>query len=78
MNLNTKNKKDLDKQIDDLVSHIDGFMSKENAGHLNITVDEDGEVKEEEMLVDNTGKCVNGACKAPTLFQGLDYDEEED
>ena len=78
MNLNPKKNKDIEQQVDELVAHIDGFMSKENAGHLNVTVNEDGEIDKEEMLVDNTGKCVNGACKAPTLFQGLDYNEEED
>ena len=77
MNSKVKNNKDLDKQVDELVAQIDGFMQKENAGHMNIKVNKDGVVDKEELLVDNTGKCVNGACKAPTLFQGLDYDEED-
>lgn len=75
MNLN-QNKKDLNKQIDELVKHIDDFMSKENAGHMNIKVNENGVVDKEEVFIDNTGNCANGACKAPTLFEGLDEEEE--
>lgn len=77
MNTKMKNKKSIDQQVDELVNQIDNFMSQENAGHMNITVDKNGEISKDEMLVDNTGKCVNGACKAPTLFHGLDYDEED-
>ena len=73
-----KTNKSLEEQVEELVSQIDSFMSKENAGHMNVTVNKDGEVNRDEMLVDNTGKCVNGACKAPTLFQGLDDYNEED
>lgn len=59
-------------EIDDLVSYIDNFMSKENAGHMNIKVNSKGQVTKEEILVDNTGNCVKGACQAPTLMEGLD------
>ena len=78
MNTKTKNKKTLEQQVDELVAHIDDFMSKENAGHMNIKVNEDGEIDSDDMLIDNTGKCVTGACQAPTLFQGLDDFNEED
>ena len=37
MNQN-KNKKELNDQVDELVKYIDEFMSKENAGHMNIKV----------------------------------------
>ena len=52
-------------------------MSKSNAGHINVKVNAQGEINKDELFVDNTGGCVNGACKAPTLFDGLDDDKEE-
>ena len=76
MNQN-KNKKELNDQVDELVKYIDEFMSKENAGHMNIKVNQNGVVDKEEIFIDNTGNCASGACKAPTLFDGLDSNEEE-
>lgn len=73
-----KNKKNITQQVDDLVKYLDDFMSRPNAGHLNIKVAEDGQVDKEELHVDNTGECCNSACKAPTLFEGLDINNEEE
>ena len=64
------------KQFEELVNYIDSFMSKSNAGHMNITVNENGQINKNEQLVDNTGNCHLSACKAPTLFDGLDYEDE--
>ena len=75
MNSN-KNKKVEEKEIEELVNYIDSFMSKSNAGHMNITVNENGQINKNEQLVDNTGNCHLSACKAPTLFDGLDYEDE--
>lgn len=71
-----KNKK-IEQQVDELVNYIDNFMSKSNAGHINVKVNSQGEINKDELFVDNTGGCVNGACKAPTLFDGLEDDKEE-
>lgn len=71
-----KNKNIDEKEIEDLVNYIDNFMSKSNAGHMKITVNEDGHINKSEQLVDNTGNCHLSACKAPTLFDGLDYEDE--
>ncbi len=77
--MNSKNKENLNKQIDELVNYVDNFMSKPNAGHLNIKVNEGGQINKEELNVDNTGGCCQSACKSPTLFEGLEnnFDEED-
>ena len=67
-----------DQEIDELVNHIDNFMSKSNAGHLNVKINENGHINKEELFVDNTGNCHLSSCKAPTLFDGLDYEEENE
>lgn len=66
------------KKIDDLVLMIDQFMAG-NGGHMNITVDPDGNVNTEETYAKTVTKtnsmdCATGdlACKVPTLFEGLD------
>lgn len=71
-----------DKRIDDLVSMIDSFMSNDG-GHMNVTVNEDGEVKTDEEYIDKdvvTLGCLdcanNMACSVPTLFEGMDREEE--
>lgn len=71
-----------DKKIDDLVSMIDQFMSG-NGGHINVTVDPDGNVKTEEtfsktVTTMNSMDCAAGdlACKVPTLFEGMDDDSD--
>ncbi|MGM9858124.1 MAG: hypothetical protein ACI311_02590 [Bacilli bacterium] len=71
-------KEDIEQQIDDLVDYIDNFMSKENAGHINITINKKGAINKDELFVDNTGGCVNGACKAPTLFEGVEEDDDKE
>ena len=40
-----------DKRIDDLVSMIDSFMSNDG-GHMNVTVNENGEVETDEEYID--------------------------
>ena len=71
-----------DKQIDDIVSMLDSFMSS-NGGHMNISVSQDGKVSAEKTMAKtvttlNSLDCAAGdlACNIPTLFQGLDTDEE--
>ena len=71
-----KNKID-DKEVSELVDYIDNFMSKSNAGHMNIIVNQKGDLIKETIYVDNTGGCVNSSCKIPNLFNGLDVEEED-
>ena len=70
-----------DPKIDDIVSMIDRFMSN-NGGHMNIQVDNDGEIQTEEtfsktIIQTNSSDCASGdtACKIPNLFEGLDTEE---
>lgn len=67
-----------DKKIDDIVAMIDGFMSADG-GHLNISVDETGNVASDSIHIDKTASvdCSKGnvACRVPTLFEGMDTDE---
>lgn len=69
-----------EKQIDDIVSMLDQFMSG-NGGHMNIQVAEDGTINAEKttaktITTTNSADCASGdlACKVPTLFEGLDGD----
>ena len=71
-----------DKQIDDIVSMLDSFMSS-NGGHMNISVSQGGKISAEKTMAKtvttlNSLDCAAGdlACNIPTLFQGLDTDEE--
>ena len=74
----TANKdKILEKDIEALVAEIDKFMSKPNAGHMNIKINENGHINKQEQLIDNTGNCLS-CFKAPTLFEGLDTKESEE
>lgn len=72
-----------EKQIDDIVSMLDQFMT-ENGGHMNIRVSEDGTISTHETMAKsvttmNSTDCADGnsACKIPTLFEGMDTDEED-
>ena len=46
-----KNKK-IEQQVDELVNYIDNFMSKSNAGHINVKVNSQGEINKDELFVD--------------------------
>lgn len=65
-------------KIDDIVAMIDGFMSNDG-GHLNVSVDETGEVKTDSVKIEKTASldCAKGnlACQVPTLFEGMDTEE---
>lgn len=72
-----------EKQIDDIVAMLDAFMSG-SGGHMNIRVDEDGTVTADKTMAKtvttlNSSDCAAGnmACSVPTLFEGLDFDDEE-
>ncbi len=74
------------KTIDELVKMIDSFMEN-NGGHMNITVNSEGEVSTEGELLDEVSvttmrslDCAAGdlACNVPTLTEGLDIDELRD
>lgn len=74
---------DKQKQIDDLVNMIDQFMTN-NGGHINVTVDNNGNINTDTEEVDvvsvKTMKsldCASGdlACNVPTLFEGIDEEE---
>ncbi len=75
-----------DKRIDELVRMIDSFMEN-NGGHINITVNNEGEINTEGELLDEVSvttmrslDCAAGdlACNVPTLMEGLDIDELRD
>ena len=72
-----------EKQIEDIVSMLDSFM-KENGGHMNIRVAEDGTINTDQTMAKtvtttNSLECAEGdlACRVPTLFEGMDHEEEE-
>ncbi len=71
---------DKEKQIDELVNMIDSFMSNDG-GHMNITVDKNGNISSDCEEVDrlsvktmNSLDCAEGdlACNVPTLFEGIE------
>ena len=75
--------------IDDVVAKLDQTFEK-GTGHVNITVQEKSIMlekidRDEENLVKVTEKLEptscdeqRGACKSPTLLQGLDNEREEE
>lgn len=69
-----------DKSIDDIVNMIDSFMQGDG-GHLNVSVDANGEVNTDSVNIDKTisTDCAAGnlSCKVPTLFEGMDRDDNE-
>ena len=68
-----------DKQIDDIIAMIDSFMT-ENGGHMNISVNNNGETKlNKNTKTTNSLECAAGdlACQIPTLHEGLDGNENE-
>jgi hypothetical protein len=72
-----------DKQIDEIVAMLDNFMTSDG-GHMNISVSEDGTVKADKTMAKtvttmNSLDCASGdmACKVPTLFEGMDQEEED-
>ena len=73
--MNKKDNKPLNEDIDALVDYIDNFMSKSNAGHMNIKVN-NGHINKEELYIDNSGNCQN-CYKVPNLFDGLDDKNKE-
>ncbi len=69
-------------KIDDLVSMIDSFMSN-NGGHMNVTVNKDGEIETDKEYVEkdvttlsSLDCCNNMACSVPTLFEGMDREDK--
>lgn len=72
-----------EKQIDDIVSMLDSFMA-ENGGHMNIRVSDDGTVSTEKTMAKTVTTmksldCAAGnlACSVPTLFEGMDAEDED-
>lgn len=73
----------MNNKVDDLVNIIDDFMAN-NGGHMNVVVDDNGDIKTEKEFIDDTSiqatittrnanECTtNSACSVPTLFNGLD------
>lgn len=70
-----------DERIDDIVNMLDDFMSKKG-GHMNIKVNSNGGVKfndkKKKVSVSKSLDCIEGntACSSPTLFEGLDDEDE--
>lgn len=71
---------DNQKKIDDVLSMIEGFMSK-GGGHMNVEVnpneDSKEDVLEKHVVTMGSNECAgqNMACKVPTLHEGLDREE---
>lgn len=67
-------KKIEDKKIDDIVAMLDEFTSNDG-GHMNIKVEDGGDVDFKIVDTHNTKACAKGtACQVPTFF---DKNEEE-
>lgn len=63
------------KKVDDIVSMLDAFMSG-GGGRMNIRYDLD---KDMSVNVANSTDCSGGnktACSVPTLFEGMDHEED--
>lgn len=66
-----------EKQIDTLVDMLDNFFENEG-GHINVKVDKTNDkIDLEKVEIEKNPDCINGACKTPTLFEGLDEKEGE-
>ena len=72
-----------EQQIDDIVSMLDSFMNG-NGGHMNIHVAKDGTINTDQTMsktvtTTNSLDCAEGdfACRVPTLFEGMDHEEED-
>ena len=72
-----------EKKIDDIVAMLDAFVSG-GGGHMNIRADKEGNVSTDgatakTVTTMNSLDCAAGnlACRVPTLFEGMDYDEED-
>lgn len=67
---------DNDKRIDDIIAMLDGFTSK-NGGHMNIEVNSNDINSKKVNTANSSDRCTgNMACKVPTLFEGVENDEE--
>lgn len=72
-----------DDRIDDIVNMIDSFMENDG-GHMNIKVEKDGNIKtniknSKTVSVSKSLDCMEGtACSVPTLFEGMDNQEDEE
>ena len=72
-----------EKKIDDIVAKLDAFVSG-GGGHMNIRTASDGTVSADTttsktVTTMNSLDCAAGnlACNVPTLFEGMDTDEED-
>ena len=72
-----------EKKIDDIVAMLDAFVSG-GGGHMNIRTASDGTVSADTttsktVTTMNSLDCAAGnlACNVPTLFEGMDTDEED-
>lgn len=64
------------KKVDDIVAMLDAFMSG-GGGRMNIRYDSDNDMS---VSIANSSDCSGGnktACSVPTLFKGMDNEEEE-
>ena len=71
---------DKEQKIDDIVAMLDQFMAQ-NGGHMNIQVNDSGTITAEKTVqTTNSLECAAGdmACKVPTLFEGMDFEEMDD
>lgn len=68
-----------DKRIDDIIAMLDQAMST-GTGHMNISVDENGEIQSKTIETMKSTDCAQGdlACCVPTLFEGLDTEDDID
>ena len=69
------------KNVDDLVAMIDEFMAGKG-GHMKVRVEADGSGRTDTASVQittmNSLDCAAGdmACKVPTLFEGMDREDD--
>ncbi len=65
-----------EQNVDDIIAMLDGFMAT-GGGHVNLDVN-DPNAAEKEVKTYGCSTCGSKLmpCEAPTLMQGMDFDED--
>ncbi len=74
-------KEKFEKEVDDIVSMLDGFM-EQGGGRMNIDAtsvspDTESTIENQQYFGCSVVKGRKMACQVPTLLEGLDFDDEK-